>query len=304
MIITRDKKVGIIGAGYVGQGMAAILDPARHTDETRRGAEEIDMRNLDKHQTIFIDPNLDGAPDTVEEIMDEIHCAIICVPTPRREDGACDTSIVEKVITPFLREENHIKMVLIKSTIGIDFARSLETRMELQNTCNISISPEFLRGRHAIQDSLKEDKIVVGSMKESVSKNWQTLFGHKNLGHMGVTEAAIAKYAENMFLATRVTFFNSLYEIVKGASKSFGKDLNYDKIRMGMALDSRIGISHSQVPGYDGKRGWGGHCLPKDISALCELARSVDVKPNMFESIRSINEAHRGENPDFEKVDE
>ena len=58
------------------------------------------------------------------------------------------------------------------------------------------------------------------------------------------------------------------------------------------------------MPGYDGKRGWGGHCLPKDISALCELARSVDVKPNMFESIRSINEAHRGENPDFEKVDE
>ena len=94
MIITGEKKVGIIGAGYVGQGMGAVLDPARHTDETRRGAEKIDIRNLDNYQTIFIDPNLDGAPDTVEEIMDEIHCAIICVPTPRREDGACDTSIV------------------------------------------------------------------------------------------------------------------------------------------------------------------------------------------------------------------
>ena len=297
------QKIAIIGAGYVGKGMAAVLDPARHTDATRRGEEDLDLRNLDEYETIFVDPNLDGAPDTVEEIMDQIHCAIICVPTPRGEDGSCDTSIVEKVIAPFLLPENRIKMVLIKSTIDVGFARDLEMHMELNNTLNISFSPEFLRGRHAIQDSIKEDKLVIGSIEESVSEGWQKLFGYNDMAHMGVTEAAIAKYAENMFLATRVTFFNTLYDIVEGASEFYNKDLDYDAIRFGLALDPRIGISHSQVPGYDGKRGWGGHCLPKDTSALVNFADKVGVAPLFFNSVRRINELkHRGEDPDFEEV--
>lgn len=296
------QKIAIIGAGYVGQGMAAVLDPGRHTDATRRGEEDLDLRNLDEYETIFVDPNLDGAPDTIEEIMDQIHCAIICVPTPRGEDGSCDTSIVEKVIAPFMLNENRIKMVLIKSTIDVSFARDLEMHMELNNTMNISFSPEFLRGRHAIQDSIKEDKLVIGSMDESVSEGWQKLFGYNDMAHMGVTEASIAKYAENMFLATRVTFFNELYDIVQGASKHFDAKLDYDAIRIGLALDSRIGISHSQVPGYDGKRGWGGHCLPKDTSALVSFARKVGAPALMFEEIRSVNMAHRNENPDFEEV--
>lgn len=296
------QKIAIIGAGYVGKGMAAVLDSARHTDATRRGAEDLDLRNLDEYETIFVDPGLDGAPDTVEEIMDEIYCAIICVPTPRGEDGSCDTSIVEKVIAPFLKDVNRIKMVLIKSTIDVGFARDLEMHMELNNTLNISFSPEFLRGRHAIQDSIKEDKLVIGSMDESVSEGWQKLFGYNNMAHMGVTEAAIAKYAENMFLATRVTFFNTLYDVVEGASEFYGKELDYDAIRFGLALDPRIGISHSQVPGYDGKRGWGGHCLPKDTSALVNFARKVGVEPYSFANTRTVNEKHRGENPDFEEV--
>jgi UDPglucose 6-dehydrogenase len=105
-----------------------------------------------------------------------------------------------------------------------------------------------------------------------------------------------------MFLATRVTFFNELYDIVQGASKQFDAKLDYDAIRIGLALDSRIGISHSQVPGYDGKRGWGGHCLPKDTSALVSFARKVGAPALMFEEIRSVNMAHRNENPDFEEV--
>ena len=297
-----EPKIAIIGAGYVGKGMAAVLDPARHTDATRRGEEDLDLRNLDEYETIFVDPNLDGAPDTVEEIMDQIYCAIICVPTPRGEDGSCDTSIVEKVIAPFLLPENRIKMVLIKSTIDISFARDLEMHMELNNTVNISFSPEFLRGRHAIQDSIRENKLVIGSMDESVSRNWKIHFGYDDMAHMSLTEAAIAKYAENMFLATRVTFFNELYDIVQGASKHFGTELSYDAIRWGLALDPRIGISHSEVPGYDGKRGWGGHCLPKDTSALVNFARKVGATSLVFEEIRSTNKLHRGEDPDFEEV--
>ena len=76
-------------------------------------------------------------------------------------------------------------------------------------------------------------------------------------------QAAFAKYVENTFLATKVTFFNEMYQIYN----EIGFE-GFDQMVDAISIDPRIGRSHTQVPGPDGKFGYGGHCLPKDMAAL------------------------------------
>ena len=89
-------------------------------------------------------------------------------------------------------------------------------------------------------------------------------------------EASIVKYTINTFLATKVTFFNQIYDLCQ----QYGANFNH--VANAAGADSRIGLSHTKVPGFDGKRGFGGACFPKDCKAITDVAG---------ESILSIVEA-------------
>ena len=75
-------------------------------------------------------------------------------------------------------------------------------------------------------------------------------------------EAEMSKYVRNCFLATKVSFFNEIYTICQASN------INYDNMIEGVKCDHRIGDSHCQVPGSDGKYGFGGTCFPKDLNAF------------------------------------
>ena len=103
------------------------------------------------------------------------------------------------------------------------------------------------------------------------------------------------KYFTNTFLATKVSFANEIYSLCKKMN------ISYDLVVKNVLLDKRIGNSHFNVPGPDGKIGFGGSCLPKDLKAMINLFKSQKVNSEILESVWNKNLKVRKEN-DWEKL--
>ena len=258
-------KIGIIGYGYVGKAMAAAFDKS-------------DLLDYD-----IVDPAYDEYNQDLVEMMKNCDAAVVCVPTPEGDGGKCDDYIVIDVIEKI----GHSKPILVKSTTDIETLQYFKN-----NYPNVCFSPEFLRGRNAVKDFLAEDKMIIGGEPDQ-AEGWMNVFQSclniKDEVFIDIVEAGYVKYAENSFLAMRVTFFNDLYNLMKKVHPQ----LDYDSTVYALGVDPRIGHSHNQVPGPDGRYGWGGHCLPKDTAAFVNFAERNNTKLPLIESIRDINITHR-----------
>ena len=282
------RNILVVGHGYVGKAMTAALD------QNPEFAYKI------------VDPGYPEHDIDLLEAWAETDAAIICVPTPQGEDHRCDDSIVIDVIEQLTNVEGgHKKPILIKSTTDIDTLRMYEMTEN-----DISFSPEFLRGRHAVEDFLKEDKMIIGCNNIDTGMKWAELF-EDCLGRdldtyfLSNSEAGYVKYAENSFLAMRVTFFNELFHAVLNIETNINspklrteEDFNneyakgsqkYESIVEALGMDPRIGHSHNKVPGPDGSYGWGGHCLPKDTLAWTEYTKAHGGFAHLMEFIRYLN---------------
>ena len=258
-------KILVVGYGYVGKAMVAAFDQTAELDYD------------------IIDPAYPEYNNDLQEAYASCDAAVICVPTPPRANGRCDDSIVVDVIDKL----NLVKTapIIIKSTTDIDTLRHFQN-----NNHNVSFSPEFLRGRHAVEDFLKEEKMIIGGTHTQAAF-WHTVFNEALMRDLEVAvvtpvEAGYAKYAENCFLAMRVTFFNELY---RAFDRIEGEDGDYNNVVEALGLDPRIGHSHSQVPGPDGNFGWGGHCLPKDTLAWTSYVAKYGINADLMEFIRNLN---------------
>ena len=107
--------------------------------------------------------------------------------------------------------------------------------------------------------------------------------------------AELVKYVTNAFLSTKVSFANEMYQLCEGL------DLDYDKIIEYATLDPRLGDSHWGVPGPDGDFGFGGHCFPKDLSALIEITKQLNTVNNVLKAVQTTNNTVRS-NRDWEKM--
>jgi UDPglucose 6-dehydrogenase len=203
---------------------------------------------------------------------------VVCLPTPEREDGSCDYSIIEKV----LNEVNLYNVpVLIKSTIDIDAYTSLKERY------NITYAPEFLRERHP-NDALDTKDIFIGGMDVDfwlpILKEVYPLFVSFTVCE--IEELILIKYIRNSYLATKVTFFNEIYQLCDRMN------LNYDNIKIQVAKDERIGYSHMDVPGYHGL-GYSGSCLPKDVKAFMHMSKKLGYEQTLLNTVKNINDKLR-----------
>ena len=100
-------------------------------------------------------------------------------------------------------------------------------------------------------------------------------------------QAELIKYITNSFLACKVSFANEMYELCSAL------DLDYDKIVEYATLDKRLGNSHWAVPGPDGDFGFGGHCFPKDLSAIIKMTNDFGIVNNVLESVKKTNDKVR-----------
>ena len=220
-----------------------------------------------KFSTDLIDPDTSGV--------------IVCVPTPTDSTGACDMQHVYDVLNCV----NWLTPVLIKSTISLEGWRELCVRYP--DHC-ITFSPEYLRADTADQD-LADTKVFDFS-KTGVYEFWasvleQTIWGGSGSSRFAEPEALIlAKYFRNSFLATKVAFFNQIYDLCEATG------IDYQTVSRHIGNDERIGHSHTQVT-VD--RGYGGACFPKDTRAILATAQHHNVKLSILQQVVDYNKQIR-----------
>lgn len=206
----------------------------------------------------------------------------VCVPTPMGSDGVVDSSIVDNVLDKILQQET-INPVILKSTVPPDIIKTFTTQ-------NFVYNPEFLTEKSANEQFVDPQFHIFGGDRK-YTKRVQQLYENYSLCnivhcfHMTAEEASFVKYTINSFLALKVTFFNQLYDAVNQT------DANFATIVKVVGMDERIGPSHTKVPGFDGKQGYGGACFPKDTSAFVKYANCL----TLLEKAITINNSYRSQ---------
>jgi UDPglucose 6-dehydrogenase len=155
---------------------------------------------------------------------------------------------------------------------------------------HLLFNPEFLVAKTAVRDFAKPDRQIVGYTKKSkpyAELVLRVLPKAPYMRLMPATEAEMAKYFGNAFLATKVMFANQMYDICAKLG------LDYDLVMEGASSDPRIGKSHLQIF-RDGYRGYGGACLPKDMKALIDFAKKIGVPIEMLATTDRLNDSLRG----------
>lgn len=258
------EKVAIIGYGYVGKAMHKIFP---------------DAILYDKEQNL----------NTLDEV-NQCGLAIICVPTPMKEDSSkefkeADISIVEEVVgwikTP---------LILIKSTIPPTTTDYLIKKTDKK----ICFSPEYVgEGKYQItpwkypdpKDPRLHDFFIIGGEKETREKicNFfvNKLGPEKTYYLVNAVEAEIIKYMENSFLALKVIFAQEFYELCQKL------DASYIKVREGWALDKRVDKSHTAV--FVDNKGFAGKCLPKDLNEIVSKGESLGADMSLIKTILRKN---------------
>jgi UDPglucose 6-dehydrogenase len=195
---------------------------------------------------------------------------IIAVPTPQSEDGSCDMSYVLQVLS----ECTEYTPILIKSTISLEGWKILKTQFPNHS---ITFSPEFLRAATAVEDVLATRNIIIaGGTEVFWAEVYNESFPGVKIYYLEPEEAITVKYFRNSFLATKVAFFNQIYDFCEKL------DLDYRYVREAIALDDRIGSSHTYVS--EDSRGFGGYCFPKDTAALLSTASNLKIDLSILEA--------------------
>lgn len=284
-------EVAIIGAGYVGLVTGAGLANLGH--KVRIGeanASRVEMLRSG-HVPIFEQ----GLPDLLAraaenetisyhssniEAIEGADFVFLCLPTPESEDGRADLTFVHAVIDELANVIDEGAAFVVKSTVPPGTAASLRKRLaDLGSSARLVSHPEFLREGKAVEDFMEPDRIVVGAYDPDDAELVASLY--RSLDTEVVitdpTSAEMIKYANNAYLAARLTFANALANVCEAV----GADV-VDVIR-GIGLDHRIG-PHFLQPGP----GYGGSCFPKDTAALIGVAQDAGYD---FQLLRAVIEA-------------
>lgn len=280
------KFINIIGYGYVGSALGYVCQ--------RNGVDFCVYDVIKKTDTGAIQ-NFDNLEELVEhsEKFNDFNIYIICVPTPTGESGECDTSIVEHVMSELNRLSTLDTVVLIKSTVKPGTCRRLSDKYASE-CLNIMYCPEFLKEKTYKEDMYNADFVLLGKspsynslLVEDVFKN---IYNHKKIDIVvkKYEECELLKYTINVFLSVKVWFFNEIYTLCD----SFG--VNYSNMKELFKLEPRLGESHMDVPGHDGKMGFGGKCLPKETRGMSHLQQSVGLDNSVLQQILKRNSELRG----------
>jgi len=228
-----------------------------------------------RREILIYDP-----PKGMDADLSNTSAVVVCVPTPELKSGACDVSAVYDVVS----QCKTTTPILIKSTISLQGWQYLKETFPEHRLC---FSPEFLRAANFMNDVKALDSLILSGdtdyWRDQYSYNWP-----KMKIHIVKPEEAIAiKYFRNAFLATKVSFFNEIYDFCS----AYGID--FEQVRGGVTADNRIGDSHSYVWPEEGTRGWGGFCFPKDTAALLKMAAEKNLNLNTLEAAVEYNKKIR-----------
>jgi UDPglucose 6-dehydrogenase len=295
--------VSIVGSGYVGTTVGACLADLGN-DVWNIDIDESIVAALNSGESPIHEPGLDELvaehagsrfrASTSYDVLPETDVTMLAIQTPSNPDGGIDLSAVEagvRAIGEALGSTEGYHLVVVKSTVvpGTTDER-LVPRLEsasgrtVGEDLGVAVNPEFQREGAAVEDFMHPDKIVLGTGSERATAVLRELYeplvsGETTLVETGRREAEMVKYANNAFLAAKVSLINDLGNICK----EFGVDAY--EVADALGADDRIGARflRSGV-------GWGGSCFPKDIRAIRHAAREAGYEPAMLDAAVTVNE--------------
>ena len=245
------------------------------------GLEELVKKNLQDKRLEFT-TNFRSAVERSEIIF-------LCLPTPQSEDGSADLSHVLKVAEGIADHINGEKIIVSKSTVPVGTADKIKAivRKKSKHDVEVVSNPEFLKEGAAIQDSLKPDRIVIGSRsKKAVAVMSELYAPFVRTGNpilvMDEQSAEMTKYAANAMLATKISFMNELANLCERV----GADI--DLVRKGIGTDPRIGPQFL----FAGV-GYGGSCFPKDVKALVKTSHQHEYDFKILRAVDETNEKQK-----------
>ena len=261
-------KIGIIGKGFVG----SAVEYGFTCD-----------KNL-KAQIKIYDINPDIATNSLSETINDSDFVFISVPTPANNDGSINLDALDTVLKKINTCIENDCVILIRSTVipgtSLKFSKKY-------SSLNIVFNPEFLREKNANNDFINQSRIILGGEKKLTTKvanlyRWR--FGSKiPIIETNYQTAELIKYMNNMFLATKVSFMNEMFLVANKVGA------NWKEATEGFALDNRVGSSHINVPGHDGKFGFGGSCFPKDIQAFIKFSEDLKIDLKVIQAAWETN---------------
>jgi UDPglucose 6-dehydrogenase len=306
--------IAVIGQGFVGGSLSTVFsekgvkvftfDKAGKTE--RGGTSEFSVNG---NHTI---------PQTLEEFIERCEAIrgfraiyFVCLPTPMKNDGSCDLSIVESTLDKLSKNNSYgfFRIAVMKSTVPPGTTERWNKKYET-SLLRVVFNPEFLTEVNALEDMRNQDRIILGgpnSSVEKVSTVFSEAFPNVPLYKTSSTNAEMVKYVANCFLATKVSFANEMYQACKSLA-SLGNDVSYNIVISLAKLDKRLGDSHWQVPGPmpaddsgSPAFGYGGSCFPKDINALIYTLEKIGVDPKVLKASWNKNLEVRPQR-DWEKL--
>jgi UDPglucose 6-dehydrogenase len=219
--------------------------------------------------------------------VDGTDLVFICVGTPSKPDGSADLVQVEQLtseIASLLRDD---QVLVEKSTVPVKTGERVAQTLQRLGASKVDVvsNPEFLREGSALEDTLRPDRIVIGSSSERATKLLSDFYSpiiEKSGCALVLTDvgtAELIKHASNAFLAMKISFINAVAEVCEST------DADVQTVALGMGLDPRIGPSFLQAG-----VGYGGSCFPKDVAAFAALANTLGIDFTLLEAVQEINQ--------------
>ena len=288
-------KISIIGAGYVGLVQGACLSDFGF-DVTCIEKNPEKLRELKFGRVPFYEPGLDeilkkniksGRLQFTDEYKNNISNAdvvFICVGTPPKKNGESDLTYVKQCSKEIAKNLKGYTVIVSKSTVPVGTSKIVENiikKTKPSNSFDVVSNPEFLREGSAIEDFLRPDKIIIGCRSVKAELILKKFYKTLNRPYVVTNNetAEIIKYANNSFLANKITFINEIADLCE----KIGAEV--EVVAKAIGLDGRIGPKFLHPgPGY------GGSCFPKDVKSLIYQGNKNSVDLKIVKAVDLANE--------------
>jgi UDPglucose 6-dehydrogenase len=289
-------KITVIGAGYVGLVQCVCLADfgfdvtciEKDSDKLKElkfgripfyepGLEDLFKKNLENNRLNFINKYSDN--------ISRSDVIFICVGTPPKKNGQSNLNFVDQATKEISKEIKGYTVVVSKSTVPVGTSRRIEKILKKRKPArmfDVVSNPEFLREGSALEDFIRPDKIVIGCRTSKAEKILKKIYKPLNRPYVITNNetAEIIKYANNSFLATKITFINEIADLCENIGAKV------ETVAKALGLDGRIGPKFLHPgPGY------GGSCFPKDVKSLIYQGNKNSSDLTIIKAVDRANES-------------